>query len=113
MAATASALAEPSLLEILTQKILADELTVEEARLIVLRREFYRKNGLLDFDPPKNMQDLEILRKRLILRAIHKHRHVKAAARELGMPHTSLYRELQRMGYPLRAGRPSRLVASD
>jgi transcriptional regulator of acetoin/glycerol metabolism len=88
-----------SLLACLTAQILAGRLSVEDARLIVKRREYYRAQAALReaLDGGTSARTLREITDAAIRRAISEAGgNLSVAARALGVGKTTLYRRMRR-----------------
>jgi transcriptional regulator of acetoin/glycerol metabolism len=89
-----------TLMEMLTTQILRNKITVDEARQIVLRREFYRDMPIFPVAKPRNMRDLERMEMTLMVEAANRHQgNLREAAKEIGMAKSTMYRKLRNVGY--------------
>lgn len=98
-AAAVAVLYEPSLLEVLTDRIVAGELSVDEARLIVKRSQYYKQHPV-GLPIAKNVEELEEMEARMIARAVNSaDGNVSEAARAIGVNKTTIHRKLKEMRF--------------
>ena len=89
-----------SVAEMLTEKIVKDEMSIEQARAVFLR--FYRRKPAEPYVPVTcDIPKLADVERELILMALTKLSPVDAA-RALGISKTSIYRKIQEYGAQLR-----------
>jgi transcriptional regulator of acetoin/glycerol metabolism len=87
-----------SLMELLTEQILNRRISVDDARQIVLRREWYRSRNALQnaLGKPLHTLRLDVIEGEAIRMAlIESHWDISRAATVLGISRTTLYRRLK------------------
>lgn len=89
----------PSLMQILTNRIVEGHITVEEARDIVLRREYFRQDAIRKLGVLASKQKLSEIEAEAIREALDRnHWLMKRTAVELGISRRSLRDRIVRYG---------------